>query len=113
ELEGDVRLVYTGHEAGNRRGGRVKQSAEKQQDALKEEVNAVWPTAEVTGMKLSGVTDTTQPLTLEYHIKLQGYAERTGKRVLFSPLFFELGVPPKFTASERNYDIHFQHAWHE
>jgi transglutaminase-like putative cysteine protease len=113
DLEGDVHLVYTGHTAGNQRGRFVNESEEKQRESVKQQVNAVWPTAEVSAIKLSGVSDTTQPLSLEYHIKLSGYAERTGKRVLFSPLFFQAGVPPRFTASERNYDIAFQNAWHD
>jgi len=50
---------------------------------------------------------------VRYHLKVTGYAQRTGKRLLFQPLFFQRGSQPLFTASDRRYDIHFRYAWRE
>jgi hypothetical protein len=42
-----------------------------------------------------------------------GFAQRTGKRIFFRPAFFQHGIGPIFSASERKYDIYFHYSWSE
>src|SRR6185369_13055803 len=63
--------------------------------------------------KVENAEDTEKPLAITYHVKIPGYAQRTGKRLFFAPFYFERGVPPLFAASDRQFDIHFRYAWKE
>jgi hypothetical protein len=112
-LEGDVTMYYIGHAAADRREDKAGETAEKQQESVKELVTGVFPGAEVTNIKLEHVEDPSEALTFQYHLKIPNYAQRTGKRLLFSPLFFQQGTTPRFTAGDRKYPIAFRYAWRE
>jgi hypothetical protein len=112
-LEGDVSLFYTGHAAADRRQGKAGDTPEKQQEEVKEMVTQPFPGAEVTAIKLENVENTSQALTYTYHVRIPGYAQRTGKRLLISPLFFQAGTTPRFSASERKYPVSFNYGWRE
>ncbi len=112
-LEGDVQMYYTGHAAAERREGKVGDAPEKQQEEVKELFTRPFPSAEVTAIKLENVDNAAQALTYSLHIRIPGYAQRTGKRLLFSPLFFQQGDAPRFSASQRKYPIAFRYAWRE
>ncbi|MBL8239634.1 MAG: DUF3857 and transglutaminase domain-containing protein [Bryobacterales bacterium] len=112
-LEGDVQLYYTGHAAAERREGKVGDAPEKQQEEVKEMVTGTFASAEVTDIKLENVENTSQALAYKYHVRIPGFAQRTGKRLLFSPLYFQQGASPRFSASERKYPIAFRYAWKE
>ncbi|MBI2687992.1 MAG: DUF3857 domain-containing protein [Acidobacteria bacterium] len=112
-LEGDAQLYYTGHSAASRRDSKRGDSLEKQQEEVKELVTGPFPNAEVTAIAVKNVDDTSLPLTYTYHVRIPGYAQRTGKRLLFAPFFFQQGSSPRFSASERKYPIAFEYAWRE
>ncbi|HEX3746762.1 MAG TPA: DUF3857 domain-containing protein [Bryobacteraceae bacterium] len=112
-LEGDVTEVFTGHSAGDRRSDFQGESEARQLEIVKEGVVAVFAKAEVANMAVVGVDDATKPLEIRYHIKLDGYAARTAKRILLQPLYFQRGSVPMFTATTRNYDVAFPYAWKE
>jgi hypothetical protein len=112
-LEGDVQETYTGHTAEDRRRELVGDEPAKQAEDLKARVNKIFPQAEVSQCALDGVDASDKPLVLRYHISIPNYAQRTGKRILFQPLFFERGETPLFTASDRHYVIVFPYAWQE
>jgi hypothetical protein len=38
---------------------------------------------------------------------------RTGKRIILQPAFFQRNVPPRFTENSRNWDIYFHYGWTE
>jgi len=112
-LEGDVDLYYTGHAAAERRAGKAGEPLEKQKEEVKELETRVHAGSEVTEIQLENVDDTSKALHYKYHVRIPGYAQRTGKRLLFAPLFFQQGATPRFSASERKYPIAFQYAWKE
>ncbi len=112
-LEGDASIYFTGHAAADGREGKTGETLEKQMEAVKELVTGPFPGAEVTAIKLENVDNTAQALTYSYHVRIPGYAQRTGKRLLFSPLFFQQGAAPRFSASERKYPVAFRYAWRE
>jgi hypothetical protein len=113
ELEGDVHICYTGYLAYARRSDTDGDTDARTLEKLKEELNAVFPEAEVSDEKVENATNPEKALKLAYHVKLAGFAQRTGKRLLFKPLFFQIGANPLFSASERRFDIVFPYAWNE
>lgn len=112
-LEGDVQMYYTGHAAADRRESKIGDAPDKQQEEVKELLTRPFPSAEVTAIKLENVDNSNQVLTYSMHVRIPGYAQRTGKRLLFSPMFFQQGDSPRFSASQRKYPIAFRYAWRE
>ena len=112
-LEGDADVTWTGHAAMENRRELDGESEARQQELMKERLLKRYSEAEVSDLRIENAEDTEQPLVLHYHIRVPGYAARTGKRLLFSPEFFQRGVAGQFTASDRHSDVHFPFAWHE
>jgi hypothetical protein len=112
-IEGDVDESFTGHDALDSREEMEGESAERRQERVKDRVRLVFPDAEVSDVKVENVEDALLPVKIHYHIKVATYAQRTGKRLLFQPLFFEHGLAPRFTAARRQHPIMFHHAWKE
>lgn len=110
DIEGDVTQEYTGHEAAEQRALFDGETDERRQELVKEQVTERLPKAEVSAVVVNNQDDPEKPLQVNYHIKLDGYAQRTGRRILFAPLFFQKGSTPLFTAAERKYRIDFRHA---
>lgn len=112
-LEGDIEEALTGHAAADQRSSMRKESEARRLDLLKERITKVFPEADVSAVKLTDFDDADKPLKIGYHIKLEGYGQRTGKRLLFQPLYFERADPAVFTANDRQYPILFPYAWSE
>jgi hypothetical protein len=112
-IEGDVDESFTGHDALDNRSEMESESAERRQEGIKDRVRRVFPNAEVSDVKVENVEDATLLVKIHYHVKVTTYAQRTGKRILFQPLYFEHGVTPRFTAARRRHPIAFPHAWKE
>lgn len=112
-LEGDVHLYYSGHRAVDRRRGLEGKSSDKQIADYTDDVQRLHPGGEVSEVKMENTDDPLKPLAYHYHIKLPNYAQRTGKRLFFRPLFFQSKATPLFPNSERRHDIHIPYGWKE
>jgi hypothetical protein len=112
-LEGDVVIEYTGQLAMERKEDNDEDSANQREESLKDEVKAHLSTAELANIRIENVTDLVKPFVYAYHIKVPGYAQRTGKRLFLQPAFFQYGVGPLFSASTRQYPIYFHYPWQE
>lgn len=112
-VEGDVDESFTGHAALGNRLELEKESAERKQEMVEDRVRRVFPEAEVSNVKVENIDDSSLPVKVSYHIKVANYAQRTSKRILLQPLFFQHGVAPRFPAAERKHPIAFPHAWKE
>ena len=112
-IEGDAEESWTGHKAADLRADLVGESDARQEERIKEAVLKSFPHAELSGLKVADAENTEQPLVIRYHIKIPGYAQRTGKRLFFQPFFFQRGAAPVFSAAERRYDMHFKYGWEE
>ncbi len=69
------------------------------QERVKDRVHRVFPDAETSDIRVENIEDATLPVKIHYHVKVTPYAQRTGKRILLYPLFFERGVAPRFPAA--------------
>jgi Domain of Unknown Function with PDB structure (DUF3857)/Transglutaminase-like superfamily len=112
-LEGDVRVEYTGHSGADMKNFYdEKADAEREKD-MTDDLKARLSTAELTSVQVENVTDKIKPFVFTYHIKVPGYAQRTGKRLFLQPGFFSRGVRPLFSTNERKNDIYFHYPWSE
>ena len=112
-LEGDVSIESTGHFAVEGKEQNDDDSANQREETLKDGVKSRLSTAEVTNIVIENVTDSAKPLVYKYHVRVPGYAQRTGKRLFLQPAFFEKGIGPLFTTSTRKYPIYFHYPWSE
>ncbi|MFN2532364.1 MAG: DUF3857 domain-containing transglutaminase family protein [Pyrinomonadaceae bacterium] len=112
-LEGNVIVEYTGHRAEELKEDNDADSAQQREDTLKEKVKERMSTAEISDIKIENVTDPDKPLVYAYHLKVPGYAQRTGKRLFLQPGLFEHGAPPMFATTQRRYAVYFTYPWSE
>lgn len=112
-LEGDVRIEYTGQMAIERKEFNDEDSPAEREKTLRDMVKSHMDTAEVTNIRIENVQDPIKPFVYEYHVRIPGYAQRTGKRLFLQPAFFERGLPALFASSTRKYDVYFHYPWSE
>ena len=111
-LEGTVKVAYLGHQMEVRRAEHHRESLEKRKKEIEEDVARRLPGAEVTTVDIEH-PDGVEPLIYTYHVKVPGYAQRTGKRLFIAPAFFQRNTVQRFPNSERLYDLYFDFAWSE
>jgi hypothetical protein len=80
---------------------------------LRDSVKARMSTADISDIKIENVTDPIKPFVYAYHVRVPGYAQRTGKRLFLQPAFFQHGLGPMFSASQRQYPVYFHYPWSE
>lgn len=112
-LEGHARVEYYGHEAITKRRDHFTETPEKRAETFKESVRSRVSTAEVTNVTVSDFDDNEKPVAVDYDVKVPNYAQRTGKRLFFQPVYFEYGVPPAFSSTTRTYGVYFSYPWSE
>jgi Domain of Unknown Function with PDB structure (DUF3857)/Transglutaminase-like superfamily len=112
-LEGDVRIEYSGHSAVERRIYGEEDSPSERERLLGERIKAQMSTAELSDVRIENVTDPAKPLVYAFHVRVPGYAQRTGKRLFLQPAFFQRGLAPRFPASERKHGVYFHYPWSE
>ncbi|HEY8188874.1 MAG TPA: DUF3857 domain-containing protein [Pyrinomonadaceae bacterium] len=112
-IEGDVELTYTGHFAIERKEDNDDDSVSQREESLTNEVKALMSTAELANIRVENVTDPVKPFVYTYHIRVPGYAQRTGKRLFLQPAFFQHGIGPLFSSSTRQYPVYFHYPWLE
>jgi hypothetical protein len=112
-IEGDVRIEYTGHLSAVKKIVNEDDSATEREKNLTDSVKRQMSTAELTEVRVENATDPVKPLAYAYHVKVPGYAQRTGKRLFLQPGFFNHGLSSLFPTSERKYPVYFHYPWSE
>jgi hypothetical protein len=112
-LEGEVEETFTGHLAVRRKADAWGDSIDEVNKNFREEKTKRQPNAEVSDIVWTNLETTVLPLTVKYRVRVPGYAEQAGKRLVFAPSFFQIGAPAVFTAAERKYPIFFYYPWAE
>jgi hypothetical protein len=111
-LEGDMRVEYTGHLARSRREALDDEAQAAREKYFESEVRSRMG-AEVTDLKIENFDDATKPLTVSCHVRVPGYAKRTGKRLFIPVSFFQYGVAAMFADERRQNPIYFEYPWSE
>ncbi len=112
-IEGDVRIEYTGHLAVGKKQENDDDSPEQQEQTLRDSVKKRISTAELSNIKIENATDPGTLFVYSFHVRVPGYASRTGKRLFLQPAFFERGAGALFSAGQRKHPIYFHYPWME
>lgn len=112
-LEGDVEIEYTGQFGIEKKEENDDDSPARREEVLRDEIKRQMSTAELSNVRVENVTDTVKPFVYAYHVRVPGYAERTGKRLFLRPAFFQHGLGTMFPTSERNNLVYFHYPWSE
>jgi hypothetical protein len=112
-LEGDVTIEYTGHLASEKKEYNDDDSASQREETLRNKLKGQMSTAELSEIKIENITDPVKPFIYSFHVRVPGYAQRTGKRLFLQPAFFQHGVDPLFPTSSRTNAIYFHYPWLE
>lgn len=112
-LEGDVRIEYTGQFAVEKKEENDDDSPAQREENLRDLFKEQMSTAELSDIKIENVTDLVKPFIYSFHVRVSGYAQRTGKRLFLQPAFFEKGIGSVFSSSTRKHDIYFHYPWME
>src|SRR5256714_1883353 len=112
-LEGDVTMEYTGHIAADMKELNDTDSQSEREEALKNRFKNRMAGVEITDIKIENVTDPVKPFVYSFHVRVPGYAQRTGKRLFIQPAFFQKGLGSLFPTAERRHEIYFHYPWSE
>ena len=113
-LEGEGKIEYTGHWAAYIKNLNRGDSDVEKENTLKNLLkSAIMGTTEVESFTIENMDDPEKPVVYRFKIKVPGFASRTGKRLFFQPNVFERSSKPKFTSSNRKYDIFFNYPYSE
>jgi len=112
-IEGDVRIEYTGHFAVEKKEENDDESAEQREKSLRDSFKEQMSTAELSDIKIENVTDPDKPFIYAFHVRVPGYAQRTGKRLFLQPAFFQRGIAAMFPAGTRQHPIYLHYPWKE
>jgi len=112
-LEGDVRIEYNGQFAVEKKEQNDDDSPAQREENLRDLIKEQMSTAEVSNIKIENVTDPAKPFIYAFHVRVPGYAQRTGKRLFLQPAFFEKGIGSVFSSSSRKHAIYFHYPWME
>lgn len=112
-LEGDVRIEYTGHLGKDKKEYNDDDTPAQREQTLRKLIEAKMSTAEVSDVKVENVTDPNKPFVYAYHVRVPGYAQRTGKRLFLQPAFFQRGMNPLFPTTQRHNSVYFHYPWSE
>ena len=112
-LEGDVVIEYTGHTGAEKKENNDDDSPAQREETLNGMLKGRMSTAEIANIQIENIADPDKPFTYKFHVRVPGYAQRTGKRLFLQPAFFQKGIDPLFSASRRKYNVYFPYPWSE
>jgi hypothetical protein len=104
-LEGDVDVEFTGHRAIDERLALRGKSAADGLASLREDLTERLVTAEPSELVWRNLDDVSQPFTMHYRVRVPGYAQSVGSRLIFPLNFFTANSPVVFTNETRRYPI--------
>ncbi|WP_031499460.1 DUF3857 domain-containing protein [Bryobacter aggregatus] len=112
-ISGTMQYDYSGLTAMKEKLEFEDQSAGSREEAKKRELEKQFPAAVIENVKILNAATPNAPLSLSFSIKMEGYGQRTGKRLFFQPTIFEYGAKPLFSSAKRQYPIAFEHPYSE
>jgi hypothetical protein len=112
-LEGDIHIGYTGHLAVEKRQELADRGEEEWKKVFSDGIRNRWKGAEAGDVRIAQRDLLGKPLLVQFHLRLPGYASRSGKRVFLQPSIFDAGATPWFTDAKREYPVYFHFSWSE
>ena len=112
-LEGDMRVILSGHRAIEWRERLGSATEAEREESLKDSLKHHFADFELSAVRFGVGDNVANPIGYTYHVKVNNYAQKTGKRLFLTPAFFEVGRGPHFPESNRQYPIYFEYPWSE
>jgi hypothetical protein len=112
-LEGIIRVEHYGHQATERRGDLFTKTPAEREEGLKKSWKEIISTAEITDFSMDNFSDVSKPYTYSFKVRVPNYAQKTGKRLILQPGFFQYGTNPLFSSDTRKHAIYFEYPWSE
>jgi Domain of Unknown Function with PDB structure (DUF3857)/Transglutaminase-like superfamily len=113
DLEGDVHEIFMGNKATEQRDRFALSNDAEREDELRNQLKQRFASFEVSKVKFTGLDDLTKAVGLTYHVKIDGYAQHTAKRLFLKPAYFQAGIGSFFTSDSRELPIYFEYPWSE
>jgi len=107
-LEGRVDIEMTGHRAMDGRGMFRNKSKEETLKLVREQLAERLPAAEPDDVVLTHLPDNTQPLGLSYKVRVPGFAEVAGARLVLPLNYFTAGTSNLLTGESRHFPIYLE-----
>jgi hypothetical protein len=105
-----VNATFSGHLSEIRKQTLLRQSDAQREEAFEKETRRMASGAEVSNIKIENATDPDKPLIYHCHLRVPGYAQRTGKRLFFAPEVFQQAQTSRFPENQRRYPVYFPFA---
>ena len=112
-LEGEARLEYFGHWGEVLREQEDDEAPADREKSLRELLTRRWPGAEVSDIRIENIPDPSKPYANAFTVRIPGFAQRAGTRLILQPAVFQKGIEQTFTAAQRTTQLHFPFAFSE
>jgi hypothetical protein len=112
-VEGTLEVRLTGLLAVEQRMDLIRASAAEREERIKDYLTGLAGAAQYTEFAVESLETPLRDLVLKAKVRVEGYGERTGRRLFLTPAFFQRADTPRFTATERKHDIVFPYGWTE
>jgi len=112
-LEGDVEISMGGHAGSTRKVAWTDKQPADIDEEFRTAITNRLPGAEVTEIAWENLRGNALPLVVRYKVKVPGYAEAAGSKMVFAPNYFEHKSAALFSAETRQFPIFFDYAWAE
>lgn len=112
-LEGDIREIYTGNKSTEWRDRFALSNDAEREAALHEQLKHRFSDFELSQAGFHLAPDPAKGVSVTYHIKVQGYTQRTGKRLFVMPDYFEAGMGSRFSEGTRHQPVYIRYPWSE
>jgi len=112
-LEGEARLEYFGHWGEMLREQEDDEAPADREKSLRELLTRRWPGAEVSDIRIENIPDPSKPYVNAFTVRIPGFAQRAGTRLILQPAVFQKGIEQTFTAAQRTTQLHFPFAFSE
>ncbi len=110
DLEGSIAIKYDGYEGiAIKRAFAGQTDDEREEFVLEKHWKARLPRAEISDFKIKNEDSREEGLILRYTVKIPGYADVAGDRLVLNPSLFQEGASPVFTDETREVPIGFPH----
>lgn len=112
-LEGEARVEYLGHWGQMLREQEDDEAPADREKSLRELMTGRWPGAELSDIRIENIPDPSQPYVNSFTVRIPGFAQRAGQRLILQPAVFQKGITQTFAAAQRTTQLHFPFAFSE
>jgi hypothetical protein len=112
-LEGAVEIAIGGHAGIEKKAAWRKKEPAEIDTEYRASITKLLPSAEVGELTWRNLRGNTLPLAVSFHLKVPGYADLAGSKIILVPNVFSHGAPAQFSSETRAYPVFFPYAWSE